>query len=98
MTQRSIQIRPLAEADLEDIYSYSYEEFGSTRAIQYIQNLDSAFNRLAENPNLGKKADYIKSGLLSFQIVSHIVFFRSTHSGIVIIRILHKSMNYQRHL
>ena len=95
---RSIQIRPLAEVDLEGIYFYSYEEFGSTRAIQYIQKLDSAFNRLAENPNLGKKADYIKSGILSFQVVSHVVFFKSTIDSIEIIRIIHKSMDYRRHL
>ena len=98
MTKRSVLIRPLAETDLEDIYSYSHQEFGDVRAVKYIQDLDDAFNKLAENPNLGGNADFIKKGLLNFQVVSHIVFFRVAESNISIIRVLHKSMDYQRHL
>ena len=62
MSQRRIQIRPLAEIDLEDIYSYSYQEFGANRASQYIFDLDNAFNKLAKNPSLGTKCDFIKMG------------------------------------
>ena len=33
MTPKIISIRPLAESDLESIYTYSFREFGIDRAI-----------------------------------------------------------------
>ena len=98
MAKRNIQLRPLAEEDLEDIYLYSQQEFGRARAVKYIHDLDSAFNKLAENPDLARRADYIRQGIFIFQVVSHIVFFRATKSDITVIRVLHKSMDYQRHI
>ncbi|GAA0422162.1 type II toxin-antitoxin system RelE/ParE family toxin [Cocleimonas flava] len=97
MANREILLRPLAEKDLEAIYDYSYQEFGEKRAVEYIHNLNKAFIKIADNPNLGSQCNYVKSGLLSFHVISHIVFFRATKTQISIIRVLHKSMDYPRH-
>jgi len=97
MPDRTILLRPLAEDDLEKIYNYSYNEFGENRAIQYIHDLNNAFTKLTDNPNLVSQCDYIKAGLMTYHVVSHIVFFRVTKNRLSIIRILHKSMDYPRH-
>ena len=98
MSKRVILLRPLAEKDLESIYDYSYQEFGENRAIEYINDVNNVFIKLANNPELARQCDYIKTGLLTYTVGSHIVFFRVTKVRLSIIRILHKSMDYQRHL
>ncbi len=50
---KTFQLRPKADNDLENIYEYSYQEFGSARAENYINDLDDAFHTLADKPSLG---------------------------------------------
>jgi len=33
-----------------------------------------------------------------YPVVSHVVFFKVSESGIIILRVLHRSMDYGRHL
>ena len=89
---------PRAAQDLENIYQYSYQEFGGVKAEQYIRGLDFAFNKLATDPQLGIDYSYVKDGLLAYRVVSHVIFFKLGIDGIVIIRILHKSMDHTQHL
>lgn len=98
MTKRDILLRPSADEDLESIYDYSFEKFGLNRAIEYIHDLNSTFIKLANNPDLARKCDFIKPNLQTYQVSSHIIFFKATKTRISIIRILHKSMDSPRHL
>ena len=98
MIKREILLRPRAEEDLESIYDYSYDEFGLNRAVEYIYDLNNAFIKLANNPDLARKCDVIKPNLQTYQVSSHIIFFKATKVHISIIRILHKSMDSPRHL
>ncbi len=93
-----VQLRPAAELDLKQIYWYSDKKFGRDRAERYIRDLDRALQCLADDPQLGRDGSEIKPGLMIYQVVSHIVFFRIVEEGIAIIRVLHKSMDYKRHL
>lgn len=93
-----VRIRPKADKDLENIYEYSYQEFGSARADQYIRGLDAAFCKLADKPSLGRDYSHVRPDLMAYRIVSHVVFFKPSVDGITILRVLHKSMDYGRHL
>lgn len=95
---RNFRLRPKADRDLENIYQYSVQEFGRTRAAQYIRDLDAAFHTLTDEPTLGRDDHSVRSGLLSYRVVSHVIFFKTTVDGIIILRVLHKSMDYKRHL
>ncbi|WP_082243393.1 type II toxin-antitoxin system RelE/ParE family toxin [Xenorhabdus bovienii] len=44
------------------------------------------------------RQNHIRSGLKGFPIASHIIFFRVVENGITIVRILHQSMDYRRHI
>lgn len=92
------QLRPQAIQDLKNIYKYSAQEFGIERAERYILELNSSFMQISETPTLGRDYSHVRAGLLAFNVVSHIVFFRQSANGIVILRILHKSMDCNRHL
>jgi len=93
-----IKLRPKAKLDLKKIYKYSVENWGVTKADKYIKDLESTFTKLSNNKLSSNNADYIKPSILSYKVVSHVVFFSKTPNGIEVIRILHKSMDYKRHV
>ncbi len=95
---KTIRLRPKAVTDLENIFEYSTEKFGISRAEHYILELNNTFTRLAVEPNIGKNYSHVKSELMGFPVVSHIVFYKYTNFHLMIIRVLHKSMDYIRHL
>lgn len=95
---KKIHIQPKATEDLENIYEYSLQEFGNARAEQYIRDLDSAFHKLARQPDLGSDYSHVRPNLLAYRVVSHIIFFKLSAYGITILRVLHKSMDYGRHI
>ena len=95
---RAIYLRPKAITDLENIFEYSIKKFGIFRAEQYILELNETFTHLAEEPKIGKNYSHVKPELMSFPIVSHRVFYKHTNIQLIIIRILHKSMDVIRHL
>jgi len=95
---KKFRIRPKADKDLENIYEYSYQEFGSARADQYIRELDAVFHTLADEPTLGRDYSHVRPNLMAYKVVSHVVFFKPAVYGATIIRVLHKSMDYERHL
>ncbi len=95
---RAFRLRPEAEQDLEKIYEYSVQEFGSERAERYIRELNDAFNKIANERNSGRNYDFVRPDLLAFNVVSHVVFFKSSSFGITILRVLHRSIDYGRHL
>jgi toxin ParE1/3/4 len=96
-SHHKILIKPRAEEDLKNIYSYSLQEFGIKKARQYVKNLDEVFRKISENPNLGSHASYVKSKLIFYRSTSHLIFYQITNSSVTIIRILHKSMDFEKY-
>lgn len=95
---KKFRLRPKADKDLENIYDYSFQEFGSARAERYIRDLDDAFHKLADEPSLGSNYSHVRPDLMAYRVVSHVVFFKPLVDGINILRVLHKSMDYRRHV
>ena len=97
-TKKIFRLRPKTVNDLENIYAYSYKEFGLAKAEQYIHDLSTTFQQLAEDPGPGRDMSLIRKGVQAYPVSSHVVFFKPTSFGINIIRVLHKSMEYGRYL
>ncbi|RLV58372.1 type II toxin-antitoxin system RelE/ParE family toxin [Parashewanella curva] len=95
---KSIHLKPKAIQDLEDIFIYSYRQFGEARAEQYIQDLNSAFTKAATSPELGRNCDEISPNLQALFVVSHVVFYKVKGNNLTVIRVLHKSMDHKRHM
>ena len=99
MTRKRIfRLRPLAVQDVENIYLYSVQEFGSTQAEAYLRGLDNAFHKIAETPSLGSDYHHIRPGILAYRVISHVIFFTASADGVTIIRVLHKAMDYGQHV
>ena len=74
----SYSLRALAQEDLEEIWLYTYEEWGVDQADKYLDILFSGFTWLAENPLIGKKRDDIKTGYYCFPEGMNLVFYTLT--------------------
>ena len=83
-----------AKADLRDIAKFTEKRWGRTQRNFYIKQFDDTFHMLFNTPSVGKDCAYIKPNYQKFPQSSHIIFYQTTsHSSILIIRILHKSMD-----
>ena len=88
-----------AKKDVIEIGRYTASTWGKRQRDKYLKQLDDAFKLLGRQPELGKHADDLKKGYRKYNHGSHIIFYRTgTDSKIVVIRILHKSMDVEKHL
>lgn len=88
-----------ARKDILDIGRFTAEKRGKRQRDRYLKQLDNAFKLLARQPDIGLDADDIKPGYKKFSEGSHLIFYRAgTESKIVVIRILHNSMDIVRHI
>ncbi len=97
MPNKTYRLYPKAIEDLESIYLYSTKEFGIKRTEDYILAIEASLQYLADDPSLSRKCDYVRHDLRAFNIGSHVIFFKMTHYGIAVIRVLHQSMDFTRH-
>jgi toxin ParE1/3/4 len=93
------QLSKEAKNDLRSIALFTENRWSKAQRNLYIQQLDEAFLMLAKNPSLGISCNYIRDGYRKFPQGSHIIFFKANaKSNILVVRILHKSMDYDSRL
>jgi len=98
ITANKVYLKPKAYEDLENIYNYSTLNFGETKAINYINDIDQVFRKLSKGDIRGKTCDYIKVNLRKLNVNSHVIFYKHNKNLIEIIRILHQQQDFPRHL
>lgn len=92
-------LREEAIDDLNDIWTYSFEEWSEKRADKYYATLEFACMQIGENPELGKEYKEINSNLLGLRTGKHIIFYQIINEQEVeIIRILHERMDLKNRL
>lgn len=93
------QLSKQAKNDLRSIAIFTENRWGTTQRNLYIKQLDEAFSMLAQTPDLGTSCDYIREEYKKCPQGSHIIFYKhSTSAKILVVRILHKSMDYDSQL
>jgi toxin ParE1/3/4 len=90
-------LSPTAEEDLLDVAAYTLRTWGERQADRYLSALENACRQLAEKPLLGRPCDEISAGLRRMEQGSHVIFYRQKSGGILVSRILHRSMLPGRH-
>lgn len=91
-------LSPRARRDLDDIWAYSAQEWGVDRAERYLRRIAEAVDLIAETPELGRKCDYIREGYRKHPVGSHVLFYRLIEDGVDVVRILHQTRDFDRHL
>lgn len=80
-----------ADHDLEDIFDYTVQGFGTDQAVSYLNGLDELFHMLLDNPELGRLRPELTEGLRSIAKEAHVVFYSVNGDHIRIIRVLRGS-------
>jgi toxin ParE1/3/4 len=94
---RVLRLTPLAEADLEDIWRYTFEQWSLEQANRYHNDLVSTMQALARGDKSGRVCP-VRDGYLQYAAGSHILFYRETAGTLDVIRVLHQRMDIDRHL
>jgi len=87
-----------AQADLMAIGRYTEREWGRKQRDVYLDALFSVFEKLRENPLMGRGRDELYRDMGSFHIERHVVFYFFKKKQVTIVGVLHERMDPQRHL
>jgi toxin ParE1/3/4 len=96
--RRSYLLTPRAQADIENIWSYTVARWSVDQAERYLDELADVMPLVCENPERGRNCDDIRRGYRRHAAGSHVLFYRTTKRGVEIVRILHQQMDFPRHL
>ncbi len=92
-------LTPRALDDLNEIWNYTVEKWSEEQADKYYGMLVDLFEKLVEEPDLGRRYDIVQPGLLGMKVGRHVIFYRHKRAGVIeIIRILHEEMDLENRL
>ena len=87
-----------AATDLGEIHEYTTMNFGLAQAQRYLNGMHERFVDLARQPMLGRTAGQLAPNLRRYEYRSHVVYYLAEHEGLLIVRVLHQSMDVRRHV
>ena len=94
----SLTVTPLAEADIEAIWDFSAKQWGIDQADSYVAAIRALISRIVENPLQGRRSDELLLGSRRISSGSHVIFYETSVENVEVVRILHVTMDYARHL
>ena len=93
---RKYDLSRAADRDLDDIYVYTFRQFGALQADVYFESLEECFGKLAENPALGVDASNVRAGYRRFVHQRHTLYYKRAKTRVRIIRVLGPGMSVER--
>ena len=78
------------------IYQYGLVTWAEEIADRYWDHIHNVIIMISENPAVGRARDSLQSGMRSFPVEQHIVFYRSSHSAVLVVAVLHSSVDVER--
>lgn len=95
---RRLRLSGRAAVDLSEIADFTIAAFGVEQARKYRDQFHRCFDSLLANPLLGRSADELAPGLRRIRQQAHVVFYLATEHDVLIVRVLHHRMDFDRHL
>jgi toxin ParE1/3/4 len=94
---RTYRLSPLAEADLEEIWLYTFRHWSLEQADDYCQNIITAIEGLVSGRNIAQRTA-VREGYRKYKVGLHVVYFRNSDGYLDVIRILHGRMDVDMRL
>ena len=82
--------------DIGGIHEYTTSNFGLSQAQRYLNGMHDRFEDLARQPMLGRAAGCLALNLRRYEYRSHVVFYVPDQQGVLIVRVLHQTMDVPR--
>jgi toxin ParE1/3/4 len=92
------ELTPRAERDLKDIWLYTADTWGDEQADNYVLLLQKRFKSLATSPFMGPARPDVGDGCRYLPEGKHLIFYRVDDDTVVILAVLHASMDIERHI
>lgn len=86
------RLSPLAERDLEEIWSYTARTWSREQADRYHADIVAVIEDLAKRTRTGQAIDDIRSGYFKYAVGQHFVFYRFA-TDLDIVRVLRRRMD-----
>lgn len=87
-----------AKEDVQDIAYYTFEAWGKEQEQAYLASLYRRLSEISEEPERWKKRSDLFDGCQAALAGRHVIFFRVQKEEVFISRILHQSMDVERHI
>lgn len=87
-------VSPLAEEDLEEIWSFVAER-DVEAADRLIDEITNRFDHLLAYPEAGRARHDLLVNLRSLPVMRYVIFYQPTDDGVEIFRVLHGSRGIQ---
>jgi toxin ParE1/3/4 len=87
-----------ADQDIIDIYVHGAAEFGVDQAEHYHAGMVSVFKLLADNPQLARERPEFDPPVRLHPYQAHMIAYNVRDDGILIIRVLHGRLAWERYL
>jgi toxin ParE1/3/4 len=82
------RLSPLAERDLDEVWSYIAEDASPAMADRLIDAIFDRFELLVEQPRMGRNRPEFGDGVRSFVVESYVIYYRFDQD-VLIARVLH---------
>ena len=92
------RLTPAAQADLDRIWEYTVAKWSEAQAEGYIRGIQTTCEGLISGATVSRSAESVRAGYRKTAVGSHVMFFKQSNDGVVIVRILHQRMDIERHL
>ena len=86
-----------AKTDLRSIWYYTEDRWGEQQADTYYRDIIKTIELLAAGKRQGR-ASFVRDGYFKYSVGRHLVYFTKENNRIKVVRVLHGSMDMDRHL
>ena len=93
---KQLILLPDAMGDLADIRAYTIDQWGFAQAERYLGEMGAAFRKIAQGQPVSRAVEH--RGLRKLRFRSHVIYFLEGDDSVQIVRVLHGSMDAERHL
>lgn len=93
-----LRVTPKAESDLIGIWVYACEQWGVDQADEYLDQLEAGMQQLMAHPLLGVDYAFVLPRYRRLQVEHHAVFCRLREPEVLVVRVLHGSMDAHERL
>ena len=95
---KTIKFSKQASQDIEEIYLYGFINFGEEQADLYAFKMQEFLEMMRSNPEIGRLDTRVNPVIRRFDFENHVIFYDINDTTIVIVRVLHNSMDFVKHL
>jgi toxin ParE1/3/4 len=89
----AIALTRRALSDIREIERYSIAQWGRKTTSKYLDEIEAALDRLSENPALLRRQPEFAPGLCFYRIRSHFLVCDFRQRSIVVLAVIHSSMD-----